>query len=314
MDTFMDKLAQKFTAQEMIKANAAAEAEEMNRLKIQVQEYTECLNRMQRLCDEMEQTAEAARSKVDAVQLNTDGLREQLIEIRQNMQDMQNAQKAQGSEGESTYGAVNRIIERIDDVIETQSVQTDRFKAMQTEQIESIQKLQQVQLESIQGLQQGQLETLRGLQNSQLDDLKGLQDAQFETVRNSLDDQLDSVRTMVKAQVSGIKSGQESQFDTMRQILEQQSSTLETRLDEMKTNLETQLGGANEFVHKECVKVYRNVQAVVGEENNKQNDNMDYLIRPMAEKLKTVFKVSAAALAVSLAGVILQVLVMLHIL
>ena len=33
MDTFMDKLAQKLTAQEMIKANMAADAEEMNRLK-----------------------------------------------------------------------------------------------------------------------------------------------------------------------------------------------------------------------------------------------------------------------------------------
>ena len=35
MDTFMDKLAQKLNAQEMIKANSAADAEEMDQLKSQ---------------------------------------------------------------------------------------------------------------------------------------------------------------------------------------------------------------------------------------------------------------------------------------
>ena len=43
MDTFMDKLAQKLNAQEMIKANSAADAEEMNQLKNQLREYDECL-------------------------------------------------------------------------------------------------------------------------------------------------------------------------------------------------------------------------------------------------------------------------------
>ena len=33
MDTFMDKLAQKLNAQEMIKANSAADAEEMDQLQ-----------------------------------------------------------------------------------------------------------------------------------------------------------------------------------------------------------------------------------------------------------------------------------------
>ena len=35
MDTFMDKLAQTLNAQEMIKANSAADAEEMDQLKNQ---------------------------------------------------------------------------------------------------------------------------------------------------------------------------------------------------------------------------------------------------------------------------------------
>ena len=53
MDTFMDKLAQKLTAQEMIKANSAADAEEMDQLKNQLREYDECLAQMQQVNKEL---------------------------------------------------------------------------------------------------------------------------------------------------------------------------------------------------------------------------------------------------------------------
>ncbi len=49
MDNFMDKLAQKFSAQEMIKANSQAEAVEMKRLQLQVSEYEKILQEMRKL-------------------------------------------------------------------------------------------------------------------------------------------------------------------------------------------------------------------------------------------------------------------------
>ena len=49
MDNFMDKLAQKISAQEMIKANSQAEAEEMQRLQLQVSEYEKILQEMRKL-------------------------------------------------------------------------------------------------------------------------------------------------------------------------------------------------------------------------------------------------------------------------
>ena len=45
----MDKLAQKISAQEMIKANSQAEAEEMQRLQMQVSEYEKILQEMRKL-------------------------------------------------------------------------------------------------------------------------------------------------------------------------------------------------------------------------------------------------------------------------
>lgn len=49
MDNFKDKLAQKFSAQEIIAANAQAEVEEMERLKLQVSEYERILQEMRKL-------------------------------------------------------------------------------------------------------------------------------------------------------------------------------------------------------------------------------------------------------------------------
>jgi hypothetical protein len=49
MDNFMDKLAQKFSAQEMIKANSEAEANEISRLRAQVSEYEKILQDMRKL-------------------------------------------------------------------------------------------------------------------------------------------------------------------------------------------------------------------------------------------------------------------------
>lgn len=49
MDNFIDKLAQKFNAQEIIKANSQAEAEEMKRLQQQVAEYERILQEIRKL-------------------------------------------------------------------------------------------------------------------------------------------------------------------------------------------------------------------------------------------------------------------------
>lgn len=49
MDNFMDKLAQKLNAQEMIKANAAADAAQMNKMQSQMAEYDAALQEIRKL-------------------------------------------------------------------------------------------------------------------------------------------------------------------------------------------------------------------------------------------------------------------------
>lgn len=301
MDTFMDKLAQKFTAQELIKANSLAETEEMNRLKVQVEEYTGCLNRMKQICVDMEQAVESAKDKMDSAQLNTDELREQLLEIWQAMQN-----SASDPEADNLLRAL--LSEQLDEMKASQTAQIEELRSELDGRINAIKDIQSMQMESIQGFQAEQMESIRGLQEAQMDGIRGLQDAQFETMRNSMEDQLDSMRSMVKAQVSGLKNNQEGQLDGLRSAIDKQNDTLESQLNLIKEDLATQLSGSNEFVHRECVKVYRNVQAVVGEENNKQNDNLDYTLKPMSRRVVNIQKISIAALALSAISVILQVL------
>lgn len=49
MDTFIDKIASKFTAQEIIKANSEAEEKELKRLKEQLEEYDVRLQEIRKL-------------------------------------------------------------------------------------------------------------------------------------------------------------------------------------------------------------------------------------------------------------------------
>lgn len=308
MDTFMDKLAQRFTAQEMIKANAMAEVEEMNRLKAQVEEYTHCLNRMQQVCAEMEQTVETAKGKVDAAQFHADELKAQLLDIRQEMQN------TGGREESGWDSGLTDQLESIKSAQETQIEGMRNAQSAQSAQIEELRSLVDGRLDEIRNIQDAQLNSVRDLQTNQMEGLKGLQDAQLDTLRNSVEDELDSIRSMIKVQIGNLKNGQDGQLDSVRAELDRQNANLDLQMADIKNNLDTQLGGLNDFVHKECVKVYRNVQAVVGEENNKQSENLDFTLKPMSKQIKKVFTVSIAALVCSVIGIVMQVLSMLHIL
>lgn len=103
MDTFMDKLAQKFTAQEIIKANAAAEAAELQRTRDQVKQYDDCLQEMKQVNEDtknalvqMEKALAAGLEKFQSAEIPTEGLNElvecSLARIRELQQDTEQIQ------------------------------------------------------------------------------------------------------------------------------------------------------------------------------------------------------------------------------
>ncbi len=185
MDTFMDKLAHKLTAQEMIKANSAAEAEELKRLRSQVKEFNDCLAQMKQANDEL---------RVQIQGLVEDGVAK-----------LESA-KVDGAE-------IDRLVE--ESIAKIQEIQPD------TQQIQELQELKQ----------------------------------------------------------------------TMNEKLEE----------------------SGENIHKECVKVYRNVQAVVVEESGKQAEAVSTAVTGMKSKLNAILGVSIVALIAGLGGIVFQLLIFLHI-
>ena len=194
MDNFMDKLAQKFNAQEMIKANSQAEAAEMKKLQLQVAEYEKILQEMRKLNYKNAELSE----KIDVLV-------------------GENAGKLQGLQ-------------------------------------EDEQKL---------------LSTLRDLTEEQLSrKAEEKQDVQQDT----------------KAQTKDIIA---------------QTQELMTR--------------SEDFVHKENVKVYRNVQAVIIEELKKQTDALCQENTRLASRMNVVMAFSLITMLVAVASLILQILTGLNI-
>lgn len=176
MDTFMDKLAHKLTAQEMIKANTAADTEEMNRLKAQVKEYNECLMKMKQVSGELQ-----------VMYTQLDGMLEE--NIRPQMEKLMSE-------------CINKLQE---------------FHAAEEDALE------------------------------------------------------------------------------------------------LKQFLEEKLAASSENVHKEGVKVYRNVQAVVVEESNKQTEAVNAAATGLKGKLNAILGISIAALVAALGGIAFQVLTYLQV-
>ena len=201
MDNFMDKLAQKFSAQEVIKANSQAEAAEMKKLQLQVAEYEKILQEMRKL----------------------------------NYKNSEISDRIDGLFGESAN--------------------------------------------KIQGLQEEETKLLA-------------------TLRNLTDEQ-----TRIREEELARKEAERVEENQKLEEHRQQIASLEERFKQ-----------SEDFVHKENVKVYRNVQAVVVDELKRQTEGLVLENQKLHSRMNTVVIFSIFAMVFSAAGIILQILSGLNIL
>lgn len=206
MDMFMDKLAQKLTAQEIIKANTAADMEELNKLKNQIAEYNECLGKLQKIIEDASRKLAGAQAHSDEI----DGL------IRESLAGVNSLRQELGDMGKDR----ERLAEQIEGI--------DKSAAWQ-----------------------------------------------MELVSKNIGEKIDRLAGQVEEQVSGSLAGK--------------------------------LESLEDAVHKECVRVYRNVQAVVTEEGEKQSA-ASVLAGAPKRRLNAILGISVAAMVFSLAGLVLHIL------
>lgn len=220
MDTFMDKLAQRLNAQEMIKANTSAEAAETTRLKEQNTMYEALFKKVQ----ESSAQSEAGVAKLE-----------------------QGAVSIADSAEKVEQGAVKIA-------------------------------------ESAEKVEQGALKVSESAEKAEQNAIR-----------------VEELISAALAKIAEIQQG------------EQNTEELNALLEELKQVQEEKFENLTDHVHKENVKVYRNVQAVVVEELAKSNDLNAKKLASTSRKVTFVLVLSLLTMLVSAAGLAFQILVYLNI-
>ena len=155
-------------------------------------------------------------------------------------------------------------------------------------------------MKSYQPLSTHETVALGGLVEENAEGIRMLQQdtESFKLLLERLQEQVDSMGSSVAAQLESISRSLEEKEP------EAPSAELLERLDAVEEN-----------VHKECVKVYRNVQAVMVEESGKQAVDIDRTkmhVKSMKKKVTALLVIAIFGLLSGLAGVVLQILNMMN--
>ena len=132
MDTFMDKLASKLNAQEMIRANSAAEAAENERLKKEVEVYKQCLQEMREIsmqntstAVEVEELVKKSTEKIEAIQVEAAKSDDVLEVLKANQDELKKELKNQEENVHKECVKVYRNVQAV--VSEENDKQTDEI-------------------------------------------------------------------------------------------------------------------------------------------------------------------------------------------
>lgn len=133
MDNFIDRLAQKFIAGEVIKANSAAEERELKKLREQVAEYEKCLQEMRKI--QLVNT-QSAQNLHDLMVESTDSLRELTKESLKKISDVQLETDAQKSDAKKAVDTAAETISKMEESV----VKMQETVAVLSETLEKNQK------------------------------------------------------------------------------------------------------------------------------------------------------------------------------
>lgn len=139
---------------------------------------------------------------------------------------------------------------------------------------------------------------------SQLREQTASYEALFQKMKESNEKNAADMENLVSgamAKMDEIKAGT-TDTDELKQIL-----------DELRKLQSEQYEQLTDHVHKENVKVYRNVQAVVIDEAAKQNESTGKTLTSVSGRLSALLGISIAALLISITGLVFQILAYLHI-
>ncbi len=187
-------------------------------------------------------------------------------------------------------------------------------KAIQTgiDKLEAFQAENAVQAEKDQMLTEikSQLEAiLPAIQDQQemiSEEVKKQQEAFFRETQKQQEALSEEVKKQQETLSEEVKEQQKA-------LLEETKKQQEAFSEEMKKQLEEAFRQSEDFFHKESVKVYRNVQAAMTEETNKQTESLSVLQTASGKKQKAVLPLTVFILLALLADLAVHFLYLLNI-
>ena len=133
MDNFIDRLAQKFIAGEVIKANSVAEEKELKKLREQVAEYEKCLQEMRKI--QMTNTL-SAQNLHDFMVESTDGIRKLMQESLSKISDIRLEADAKEIDSKKVIDAATAAMSQMEEKV----LQMQEQQAALSEVLENNQK------------------------------------------------------------------------------------------------------------------------------------------------------------------------------
>ena len=314
MDNFVDKLSQKINAQEMIKANAQAEANEMQRLQEQVAQYEAILQDMRKLnyknselTDKINALVDESMQKVHGSNQSGDGTESAAISA-----DLSEAIMVAVDEALKGMDVGSSLNESVNNTL---MIPVDQMKQSSLMVSDSVSEVRQI-AEDV----RTSVDDVRNSSEELKTSVKATMDNAILTMRREnreIADHLEYIRSTVDNIKNPGEEDEEVKAEQEAKRLAAEKEKEEARLakeEEDRKALEEMFKQSDEFVHKENVKVYRNVQAVVVDEFKNQTDGLTKHNRELYEKVKSIRVAVIIAIALGAANIILTVLKILQIL
>lgn len=312
MDTFMDKLAQKFTAGEMIKANSAADLAELENMKKQMEQYEQCLQEMRQVhlknaetVEKISTLLEESMNKIQEVQkdsISTSDLEKRLeiilganfdVKLSESMDSIREYIKQQNKDKEEL---ADKCYEKIIVELAQQNIDLETKFSQQMVNLEK--DITNKREEFGEKLLQRQ-STL--VEEKLVQQQNGMLDEKLAKQQNAILEEMDGVRAHIAARINEMKNAK-NDFSELKSMLESSQAADKEATDTMIRELQ-------DYVHKEDVKVYRNVQAVVVEQGEKNEEQFGNINKKLTSELGLVTKLAGAALAFSIISVLMQLLI-----
>ena len=249
--------------------------------------------------DGMREDIKSVRSSSDVIMIGVDGIQASMNEVIQKI-DAINAIAEKGSNeaaaSESTAVLSPETLTKIDKLDTIEENGSD-MKAAMVELYDAITKAR----DSISELRKNQ-DILIGDQSgikSNLNEVIEKNTREINRVSAKLDDSINAIKDEIRtaAEASAQKAAEEEAEKEAEETPEEEDDKLEERF---KAN--------EEFMHKEGVKVYRNVQAVINEKSDKSASDIEAHVKKLSSKIGRAHAAAIFAFLFSLINLVVTVL------